>query len=79
MKQVEIDTIKDFTEKMREFGYVVSVNVCGKPSHDYSPPKYDTEITLGCFKRTESNDALPWNNLSLSFLLSSLQKHESEG
>jgi hypothetical protein len=79
MKQIEIEAIKNFAEKMREFGYAVNLNVNGKPTLDYRPPKYDTEITIGCFKRAEHNDALAWNNLSLSFRLDSPQKHENEG
>jgi hypothetical protein len=79
MRQMEIDAIKDFTEKMRELGYGVNINVSEKPSHDYTPPKYDTEITLGCFKRTENNGALPWNNFNFSFRLDTPQKHGSEG
>jgi hypothetical protein len=75
---MEIDTIKEFTEKMRELGYGVDINVSEKPSYDYTPPKYDTKITLGCFKRTENNDASPWNNFNLSFRLDTPQKHEPE-
>jgi hypothetical protein len=74
MKQIEIDCVKEFAEKMREFGYGVSVGVTAKPAYDYKPPMHDTEIKVVCFKRTESNDALFWDDLILSSQLCILQK-----
>jgi hypothetical protein len=64
---------------MRELGYGVNINVSEKPSHDYTPPKYDTEITLECFKRTANKGVPPWNNFNLSFRLDTPQKHGNEG
>jgi hypothetical protein len=71
MKQIEIDCVKEFAEKMREFGYAVDIKVDERPTVDFAKPDYKTEITLECQKRIENNDAPPWDLFNLSFRLSS--------
>jgi hypothetical protein len=74
MKQIEIDCVKEFAEKMREFGYVIDVKIDKKPLHEYRPREFRTRINLECSKLGESKDALFWDDLSLYFQTDILQK-----
>jgi hypothetical protein len=77
MKQIEIDCVKDFTEKMRGFGYTFDVKIDERATVDFLKPDHKTELKLECWKRTENADTLPWNTFNLSFQLDNPQNHVS--
>jgi hypothetical protein len=78
MKQIEIDCVKDFAEKMREFGYVLHVEVKEEPTTDYKPFKHITELKLRCWRQTDICDTPLWQDFNLAFRLSNPQKCGTE-
>ena len=78
MRQIEIDAIKEFAGKMREFGYGLEVKANERATRDFITPDYKTEVTLSLWKRAENKDTFPWNTFNLSFLVDNLQKRENE-
>jgi hypothetical protein len=66
MKQIEIDCVKGFVEKMQSFGYGFKVSFDESPDVNV-PLEFNTKIKLEGWKRLEKGEALPWANLSLSY------------